>query len=168
MAPVSAERMPPSAREFLLDSGDFTGQALAETERQIGQGALQLGIAETFLFDVCSTRSLSSVAGFLHIDEDDVRALVAEGRLYAVELAGRLRFPTWQFCLPAEGHTLPGLPEVIKAIKPRWEWQEASAFMRVTQQDLVGTGCKTPTQWLIDGGGLSDVVSLIEASDWLS
>jgi len=110
--------------------------------------------------------SLDNVTGFLKWDEEAVRAAVSEGRLYAIEISGRLRFPVWQFSLESPGKLLPGLAEVIQVVTPRWGWTSVAGFMATAQSSLVATGRKTPVAWLRDGGDVDTVRQIVESDDW--
>jgi len=167
LKPVTREgRLTQEQQRFLIESGTFTAETLATTQREVDRGGLQLGATEAFLSHVHATMSLDNVTGFLKWDEEAVRAAVSEGRLYAIEISGRLRFPAWQFDVGSPSKLLPGLTQIIGLITPRWQWQSAAGFMATPQRDLVARGRKTPIQWLRDGGDVDDVREIVEASDW--
>ncbi|MDY7541800.1 hypothetical protein [Cryobacterium sp. 5B3] len=106
------------------------------------------------------------VTGFLDWNEETVRAAVAEGRLYAIEISGRLRFPVWQFSIGSPEKLLPGLTQIIQVITPRWTWQSAAGFFAASQSSLIAKGPQTPVQWLRHGGDVRDVIEIVEADDW--
>ena len=167
LRPVSLEgRLSKQQEKFLIESGDFTAEELAATKREVDRGSLQLGAAESFLSHLCATMSLDDAAGFLGMDEDAVRAAVSEGRLYGVEISGRLRLPDWQFDVRQPGKVLPHLPSLIESVSQRWKWQSVAAFMSTPQSNLIAEGRKTPAVWLSDGGSVDDVREIVEASDW--
>ena len=168
MTPVSQKRrLGENEVRFLIESGEFTSEEWAETSAIVDKGSLQLGIAESWLSLLRATLSLDDVAGFLGMSEEYVRSAAAEGRLYAIKVSGRLRFPRWQFSLAAPGKLLPGLTELIAAITPRWRWESASGFMATQQEGLITAGRQTPVEWLRGGGDVNSVTEIIEASDWL-
>lgn len=147
--------------QFLIESDAFTADELAETMREVEKGALQLGSVEVFLSHLNATLSLQDAAGFLGWDEDRMRAAISEGQLYGTEISGRLRFPVWQFHLPAPSKLLPHLTEIIEAGKSR-SGISMNAFMNTPQESLVAEGRKTPIAWLRDGGDLNAVKRILE------
>jgi hypothetical protein len=147
-------------KRYLIESGDFTAEELDAAAREVDRGALQLGIAEAFLSHLQSTMSLDDVTGFLGWDEKSARAAVSEQRLYAIDIAGRLRFPSWQFNVGSPHKLIPGLSEVIEVVTSRWEWPSVAGFMATPQSSLVAKGRKTPVEWLRDGGDVSEGRSL--------
>lgn len=167
MKPISRERLTENEVRFLIESGAFTAEEWAETSASVDRGRLQLSATEGWLLGLFATLSMDDVTGFLGWSEGVVRTAAAEGHLYAIEISGRLRFPTWQFQAGSPTKLLPGLTEMIAVISPRWDWRSATGFFNTPQEDLVGEGRKTPTQWLRDGGNVDEVIKIVEASDWL-
>lgn len=166
MKPISRERLTENEVRFLIESGAFTAEEWAETSASVDRGSLQLSTTEGWLLGLFATLSMEDVTGFLGWKEGVVRTAVAEGRLYAIEISDRLRFPTFQFQAGSPTKLLPGLTEMIAVISPRWDWRSAIGFFNTPQEDLVGEGRKTPVQWLRDGGDVNDVIEIVEASDW--
>lgn len=166
MRPVSKHRLTSLQERFLIESGAFSADGLVSTASKVDRGSLQLGAAEAWLSHLCATMSLEDVAGFLGWDEASVRTAVSEGRLYAVEISGVLRFPDWQLNAGAPGRLISGLPELIAAVTPRWDWHSVAGFMATPQPDLVAEGRKTPVAWLRDGRDVNDVTQIVEADDW--
>ena len=167
MEPISREEPTENEVRFLIESGAFTAEAWAASSASVDKGSWQLRITEGWLLDLFATMSLENVTGFLGWDEGRVRAAVIDGHLYAFEISGRLRFPTWQFKVGSPVKLLPGLTEIIEVITPRWNWQSAAGFMATPQSELVAEGRQTPVEWLRDGGNVNDVRDIVEASDWL-
>ncbi|WP_156786289.1 hypothetical protein [Microterricola viridarii] len=166
MAPMSMQKLTENEVRFLIESGAFTTEEWAETSASVNRGSLQLGAAEGRLLALFETESMETVTDFLGWNEDAVRAAVSAGRLYAVEISGRLRFPTWQFHAASPTNLLPGLTKIFSVISPRWHWQIAAAFVATPQSSLVAEGRKTPVEWLRDGGDVNEVTQLIESDDW--
>lgn len=166
MKPISLEKLSDYEVRFLIESGAFSADEWAETSAAVDRGSLQLSTTEAWLLALFATMSVEDVTGFLGWDESDVTDAVADGRLYAIEISGRLRFPAWQFDVGSPSKLLPGLTQIIGLITPRWQWQSAAGFMATPQRDLVARGRKTPIQWLRDGGDVDDVREIVEASDW--
>ncbi|WP_066596133.1 hypothetical protein [Cryobacterium arcticum] len=150
--------------QFLIESGSFTAAEWAATSASVDRGGLQVSTAEEWLLDFLATTSLEDTADFLDWSDDRVRAAVANGQLYGIEVSGRLRFPRWQFNAPSG--LLPGLPEIIASVTPRWHWQSTAGFMLSEQSELVGESRMTPVQWLRDGREVKNVINLVKASDW--
>lgn len=166
MKPISRERLTESDVRFLIESGAFTAESWAETSASVDRGSLQLGAAEAWLSRLSATMSLDDVSGFLGWGEEAVRAAVAERRLYAVDISGRLRFPAWQFNIGHPNELIPGLTEVIEVVTPRWDWHSVAGFMATPQSSLVAEGRKTPVEWLRDGGDVKKVREIVESDDW--
>ena len=151
-------------RAVLVELGVFTKQSFAETQREVDRGELRLHEIKTWLTAARDTRSLRSIARFLHLSEDEVRAEVAKHRLVAVDIGGELRFPTWQLNTRPVGRVLPHLPELVPALEQRWDWISMGGFFTTRQEDLYGEGRKTPAAWLEDGGDPEAVRDLVESS----
>jgi hypothetical protein len=166
MRPVSKNRNTETERRFLIESGTFTADQWAETLASVDRGSLQLTETEGWLLNLFATMSLENVTGFLKWDEGAVRTAVSEGRLYAIEISGRLRFPAWQFNVGSPEKLIPGLSEVIEAVTPRWGWSSIGGFMNTPQSSLVAEGRKTPVEWLRDGGDVDEVRKIVESDDW--
>jgi hypothetical protein len=156
-----------SDRATLIDLGAFTPAEYDATRRSVARGSLQLRVVETWFSSLAGTLSLKAIAGFLHWSDDEVTTAVADGRLYAVEISGRLRFPEWQLSLSSPGKLLPGLAEVIAAASSEQSWIVLAGLMGTPQEDLYGEGHKTPVAWLRDGGDVSRVTDVV-MSPWLS
>jgi hypothetical protein len=79
---------------FLIESGEFTAEEWADTSAPVDRGSAQLDARQGWLLGLFATKSLQEVADFLDWGEDDVRVAVAvaEGKLYAIEIYGQLRF----------------------------------------------------------------------------
>jgi hypothetical protein len=85
MRPISMKRRTNQEDIFLIESGSFTAEELAEIQMYMDRGALQLSSAEVFLSNLRATMSLYDVTGYLDLDEEAVRTAVAEGRKTPVE-----------------------------------------------------------------------------------
>jgi hypothetical protein len=166
MRPISRERLTDNEVHFLIESGEFTTEAWAETSASVDRGYLQRGETPGWLLDLFATMSLENVSGFLGWDEKAVQTAVADERLYTVEVSGRLRFPLWQFIVGEPNKLIPGLTDVIEVVTPRWDWHSVAGFMAAPQEGLVAEGRKTPAEWLRDGGDVSAVIEIVEADDW--
>jgi hypothetical protein len=154
-------------RAFLIASGSFSAAEYDAARRSVARGSLQLRVVESWFSSLAGTLSLKAMAGFLHWSDDEVTTAVADGRLYAVEISGRLRFPEWQLSLSSPGKLLPGLAEVIAADNPKRSWIVLAGLMGTPQEDLYGEGHKTPVAWLRDGGDVRRVTDVV-MSPWLT
>jgi hypothetical protein len=157
-------RRPPSDdpnRAFLVSSGAFTEHELAEAEASVARGSLELSAMEWWLTAAAETSSLEDAATFLRLTTDEIEAAVREDRLMAVDIAGELRVPIWQFNTRPVGRTLPHLESVIPLLRD-WDWRTAGRFFATRQEDLLGRGRKSPASWLEDGGDVGEVISLIK------
>lgn len=166
MEPVPREGLPENEVRFLIESGALTAEAWARASTSGDKGSWHLRVTEGWLLDLFATMSLEDVTGFLGWNEERVRTAVADGRLYSLEVSGRLRFPNWQFNVGSSLRLLPGLTEIIQVIAPRWSWRSAAGFMATPQSELVTEGRQTPIEWLRGGGDVKEVTSIIVASDW--
>lgn len=166
MKPISLERLAGNEVRFLIESGAFTADEWAETSAAVDRGSLQVAATEGWLLGLFETTSMDVVTGFLGWNEEAVRAAVAEGRLFALEISGRLRFPVWQLSSGSPSKLLPGLTEIIQVVTPRWDWHSVAGFMTTPQSSLVAEGRKTPASWLRDGGDVDAVKQIIESDDW--
>ena len=165
LAPVTANGLSDEQKAVLIESGVFTADTLAETQADIDRGGFQLSSIESWLSEMRETLSLQSIAAFLGRDENDVKRAVAERRLYAVEIAGRLRFPAWQLSLRSPGKVLPHFETLLPALEERWGWISISRFFATRQEDLVAKGRKTPAAWLEDGGDPDAVRRIVQSGD---
>ncbi len=166
MDPIDKGGMSHEQQELLVAMGAFTAEELDHAQREVNRGSLKVSAVEAFLSKFYQTISLEDIAAYLRWDEGAVRLAVAEGRLCAAEIAGRLRFPVWQLSLPDPEKLLPGLQPLLQAASQRWDWSGLTAFMSTPQEDLVIDGQQTPAEWLRRGGSVDDVRGIIEAGEW--
>ena len=167
LRPVSVEGSARKQRmRYLIESGAFTAEQLSTAMSAVDRGALQLRAAEAWLSQLCTTMSLEETTGYLGWSEEAVQAAVSEGRLYGVDISGRLRFPAFQFNVGSATKLIPGLTDIIEAVAPRWDWRSVAGFMATPQSSLIAEGRKTPVEWLRDGGDVAAVISIVESNDW--
>lgn len=166
LRPVSADALSPTEARYLIESGAFTPDQLAETQLRVERGSLQSGAIQAFLTDLRGTLSQEQVAGYLGSSDLEVRDAITDRRLYAVEIADRLRFPTWQFMLSRGQKLIPGLPRLIDEFGDQRSGQSVAAFMRTPQEDLVVEAPQTPTDWVRRGGDIETLCSLIASTGW--
>lgn len=166
MRPVPATSLTNQHKRYLIESGAYTAEELDAAARDVDRGALRLRVVEAWLSHLLATISLEDATGFLEWTKEDVRDAVSDGRLYAVEISGRLRFPVWQLNVRSPEKLIPGLTEILDAVASRWSWQSVAGFMATPQSSLVAKGRKTPAAWLRDGGHVNAVKQIIETTDW--
>lgn len=164
MEPVSHDSLTEERFAYLVESGTYTAEELIEAQAEVNRGGLQLNSIEAFLSHLLATLSLREAVSFLRTSEADVLAAVAGGSLHAATVAGRLRFPEWQFHLSSGNKLLPGIDrDFLSALLKRWpDWRSIAAFMSTPQQDLVAEGRKTPVAWLRDGEDPEEVLALVD------
>jgi len=164
MTPISEERLTMNEAWFLIESGDFTAEQWFTPSTSVEREGLHLDVVAGWVLGLLQTKSLEDVVDFLGWNEEAVLAAVGEGSLYAIEISGRLRFPSWQFIVGSSKKLLPGLTEIIEVVTPQWHWRSVAGFMATPEPSLVAEGQKTPIAWLRDGGDVNDVRAIIEAS----
>lgn len=81
--PVEPNRLTEAQKRYLVESGDFTAESLAETEADVDRGSLQRSVIQSWLTHLVDTSSLDEAAGYLGMADDEVIDLVEQGRLYA-------------------------------------------------------------------------------------
>ncbi|MDD9153988.1 hypothetical protein PUY80_15570 [Plantibacter flavus] len=163
LRPITKSTMSADQRGFLIESGTLSEERLAAAEAKAERGSLALKGIESGLSMVVRTASLEATCAYLDWDESTVRSAVSEGRLYAFEIAGRPRFPTWQFHRPAPDGLLPHLSDLIAALPPHWVPQVVSGFMETSQPTLVSTGPTRPAEFILRTGNFDVVRAVLES-----
>ncbi len=164
--PVVATSVGREQRQLLIESGAVIEGHLAAVEAKVGRGSLALAGIESQFSRLIRTASLEKTGAYLGWDEKAVRAAASEGRLYVFDVAGRLRFPRWQFHRAAPDGLLPHLAELIDLVPPHWTPQVVSGFMETSQSRLVTEGPTRPTEYIIRTGDFDAVRDAIESSGW--
>lgn len=160
MPPLGPSQLSEVQERFLVESGELTQSALEAVQHRVQRGGWAVHSARSFAQGVYSTLSLEDAAGFLDWEERHVAAAAEAGRLYSVVIAGRTRFPEWQFQLWAPDRLLPGLEAIIE-LAADWNWLTLAGLMSVPQGDLLTKGPQTPPDWLRLGGSLDAVTAII-------
>lgn len=163
LAPVTPSELSDEQRTYLVDSGTFTETELASSQSQIARGSFQLDSLEWWLSEMITTLSFEDTVAFLGRDEEEIHQAVAEGRLCAVDVSGRLRFPMFQFSLRSPGKVLPHLDALLPAMEERWNWLGMSRFLATRQEGLIQMGWKSPIAWLEDGGDSQEVLNIVRS-----
>lgn len=152
---------------YLVESGDFTAEELAETERAVADGELALEERNVRLGAISRSLSATEAARRLGVDPSRVRHRQAKGLLYGVLIGGRRRYPEWQF-VPGSGDPLPKLGQVIKAFPEDWQLATVESFMTTPKSALRAPGDRngerlTPVEWLLNGGDPEAIVGILDS-----
>lgn len=148
---------------FLIESGSFTAEELAETQASVARGDLATEERKTRLSAVTASLSAAEVAERLGIDASRVRHRQTEGSLYGFMAGGKRRYPLWQFTDDPAQPALPGLAAVIKAFQDRHP-AGIQGFMSTPQESLRVDGERlTPPQWLLAGRDPQVVVNILDS-----
>ncbi|WP_311245377.1 MULTISPECIES: hypothetical protein [unclassified Microbacterium] len=154
-------------REYMVSSGAFTPEKLAEIDRNLAAGQLERVEARTRTGAVLRTLSSSDVSELLGIDDSRVRHRVSKGLLYGFMTGTKRRYPQWQF---DDGGPIPHLAAIIRAFPADWPPAKIEAFMTVPKSSLRGELLghpeierMSPTQWLVEGGEPDVVIGIIES-----
>lgn len=113
--------------------------------------------------DVARSFSRAEVAQLLGITPSRVSHRQSDGQLYAFRAGpGRLLYPDWQFEKGAP--VLPHLGRVLGAIEPGANPAALRRFMLTPDPDLLIAGRPvSPRDWLLAGGDIEEVVSLVSS-----
>lgn len=157
---------------FLIESGDFTPEELAEASAFVTSGGLAKLERETHVRALTNTYTASEVAALLGIDASSVRHRQSKNTLYGFR-AGRIRlYPRWQFIPGEKVSTIPHLPLLVRAIPSDWDPADVEGFMTTPQDDLRSTEDSvdpkewmTPIEWLAAAKDPAPVVGILEDAD---
>ena len=138
---------------FLIESGTFTPESLAETQASIARGELAELERKTRLEGINASLSAEEVAMKLGVDIAQVHHRQAEGTLFAFTAEGECRYPTWQFTGHPRQPVLPGLARVVSAFPDDMHPAGILGFMSTPQSSARIHGVPmTPVDWLRQGG----------------
>jgi hypothetical protein len=157
---------PPSAAlsdeqvAYLIESGDFTAEALAETEARVARDDLAEAERQTRLRTVAASLSAAEVAQKLHIDASRVRHRQAKGSLYSFMAGGKRRYPTWQF---TDDPTQSGLASITKSFQDSHPASIRGLMLRPQESLTVDGRRMTPPEWLLHGGDPQAVVDILDS-----
>jgi len=160
--------------KYLIDSGAFDAEELAETEKAVQAGELAEEERKTRLGALSRTISAVQVASLLNLSESRVRHRQAKGLLYGILVGNKRRYPTWQFD-KEENAPLPHLATIVKALPKDWNPAAVEAFMTNPKSSLRVTDLVeeddalvakddvefSPVEWLESGGDPKAVISLL-------
>ncbi|GIT78478.1 hypothetical protein LLS1_01470 [Leifsonia sp. LS1] len=154
----------PEQVDYLLRSGDFTPEELAEAQASIARGELAAEENLTRRQAVEASLSENETARRLIISDDQLTRLRTDGDLYAFRLHGRFRYPLWQFTNEPGRPVLPHLRPLSHAFPHDWHPAGVLAFMSTPKSSTRINGEPvTPIQWLIAGGDPNQLVHIIES-----
>ncbi|WP_153302205.1 hypothetical protein [Microbacterium foliorum] len=159
------EAMSPQEINFLIRSETFTAEEFEELSLRVARGDLPARATSTLLASLNQSMSADDAAAFLDLTPTELRDFVSEGRLYAVNLEGHQRFPSWQFSLSSPGKVLPHLKEIIALLKGK-DWISVSGLMSTPQSTMVAHGKQTPVEWFRSGGDLDALEQTLQAQKW--
>lgn len=165
--PISEEpELSAQEKDFLISSGEFTPEEFDEIALRVSQGFLPASVATSLLARLHQSMSADDVRGFLDASDEEVQELATTDNLFAVDIAGQQRFPSWQFSLSSPGKLLPHLREIIALVKEQ-DWQSVSALMSTPQDTMITHGQQTPIEWFRNGGTIDALEDLLEEEEWL-
>lgn len=141
-----------------LDDAD-----VQDAVEQIAAGAFQMYAAENAAVAVAGSDSVPTAARLLRIEAGTLAAMVKEGRILTVEIAGNVRIPRWQYTDTLPTRLLPGLPVIVTgAREARVSALTLAGFMTLPQTALSAEAPLTPRQWLAAGNPADTVLRIIE------
>ncbi|GAB89783.1 helix-turn-helix domain-containing protein [Gordonia rhizosphera] len=106
---------------------------------------------------LATTVSVQEAADRLNLDRSTISRRIGRRRLWAIDLGGQKRIPTWQF---TEHDTIPGLDRIVAAIPPGYAPQTIAARMTTPREEL---DSRTIVEYLIDGGDPTLAAEAVEA-----
>ncbi|MBC7593060.1 MAG: hypothetical protein H7288_03845 [Kineosporiaceae bacterium] len=149
---------------FLIESGTFTAESLAETEASVARGDLAELERKTRLEAITASLGAAEVAAKLGIDTSRVRHRQAKDGLYAFMAGGRRRYPTWQFTPAKSQPVLPGIAAVIRSFPEDMHPASIQNIMTTPQRDLLVDNRRvSPVEWLLLGRSPQNVVDIFES-----
>lgn len=102
----------------------------------------------------------TEIAARLGVSRPTVTRRRAAGDLLAIEVGGRLLFPTWQV---VDGVLVPGLKEAMAGVPEAWSLHRLERFMTTPDESLDSF---SPVEWLRHGGAPAEIAALVEAESW--
>jgi len=138
---------------FLVDSGAFTPNELAETQASIAQGKLEDAERTTRLDAIRATYCAEEVADLLGTSTQRVESDRVEGTLYAFGIKDEWRYPFWQFTGDPKHPVVPGIEVLADSTVERMHPASVLGFMTTPQSSArIGGEPVTPVEWLLSGG----------------
>jgi hypothetical protein len=133
---------------------------LREVKQRVASGSIERTIAATVAREVDDSIDEADVARLLQVSVVEVGQRRIAGELWGFENEGTARYPCWQF---DNGHTIPGLREIVHAIAPTRHPFTVNGIMRSPQRDLIVDGVAiTPRDWLLAGRSVAPVLVLLD------
>ncbi|WP_314138525.1 hypothetical protein [uncultured Plantibacter sp.] len=138
---------------FLIESGTFTAERLAEVSERVARGDLEARERKTRQDTIDASLSANVVAERLGLDIAELRRRTAEGQLYAFSAQDEEHYPTWQFTDDPAAPVLSGLAAVIVAFPSDMHPATIRGFMSTPQrQTRIDDVRVTPVDWLRHDG----------------
>ncbi|ROR79987.1 hypothetical protein SAMN06295974_1882 [Plantibacter flavus] len=149
---------------FLIESGTFTAERLAEVSERVARGDLEARERKTRQDTIDASLSANVVAERLGLDIAELRRLRSTGNLYAFRSRGRWRYPCWQFTDDRRQLLLPHLAFLIASIPVDMHPATVLGFMETPQRSAQVDGRRvTPGEWLLRGGDPQVLRDIFEA-----
>lgn len=149
---------------FLIESGAFTAEELAETQARIARGDLAEVERNARLEGINASLSPEEVAAKLGVDIAQVHQRQEEGHLFAFTAEGERRYPLWQFTGDPRQPVLPGLPQLVSAFPKDMHPASILGFMSTHQSIAPSDGSPvTPVDWLLQGGDPQELIDILDS-----
>ena len=149
---------------FLIESGTFTPESLAETQASIARGELVELERKTRLEGINASLSAEEVAVKLGVDIAQVHKRLQEGNLFAFTTEGERRYPMWQFTGDPRQPILLGLPQLVSAFPKDMHPASILGFMSTGQSIAPIDGAPvTPVDWLLQGGDPQELIDILDS-----
>ncbi|MGG7507477.1 hypothetical protein [Plantibacter sp. YIM 135249] len=149
---------------YLIESGAFSPDELAETEASVRRGELAETVRATRLGAIVDSLSEAEVAVGLGVDVSKVGELQSDGALYSFIAGRERRYPLWQFTDDPARFLLPNLAALVNALPSDMHPASVQGFMATPQQRLRHDGrLTTPVDWLAQGGNPEAAVSALDS-----
>lgn len=117
---------------------------------------------------ITTAYTAGEVASGLGVSVSAVRDKRLARALWAIEVDGTWVYPVPQFTPGSELAVLPGFEQVFFALPSELHPAVVAGFLLTPQAELIVAGQPTTVQdWLVQGGGVDQVLGLIDISEWL-
>lgn len=157
---ASASRLTETDESTLREHGGIT--VAAGDESSVRRAVLRTS-SSNLAVEARESLTVEQAAKRLVVDGSRVRHRVRDRALYGFKIGGRLRLPTWQF---NRQDAIPGLRAVLAALPTDTHPLEVAGLMTTPDPDLVvADELVSPREWLIGGGDIGAVVTVVEDLD---
>lgn len=149
---------------FLISSGAFTEQGLAEVQACVARGELAAHERRTAQNAIAQSLAAEDVAALLHIDVSEVEQRRTGRELFAFVFEGACRYPTWQFTGDPGQPVLPHMAAVVDAFPASMHPATVLGFMSTPQRSALRDGQRvTLPVWLLAGGDPQVLRDILDA-----